>query len=280
MSMASGRLLQESAPNEAVEDHMKGELHMHRGHNLTGPEPRPTTLTAKQARFVEEYLIDLNASGAARRAGYSKTCAGEQGYENLKKPEIAAAIADARAKLSERCRVTLDTAQRLASFCDDDEQNDEENNDQRRHQHGKRREEKNRIPAILVDPVVDENRSRWAVISCQARGGDAACSTRGFRGPMPTRTAPIDSRIALVRMPMTSSVFPNVSLSSGAVTTSSTRRLEITAATTMAAIAPNSNTRFHIRPPLIECAAEDRAVLATPREATRAVPAVRAGARS
>jgi phage terminase small subunit len=68
----------------------------------------PETLTAKQARFVEEYLVDMNATGAARRAGYSKKTAEQQGYENLRKPEIHRAIAAARAQLSERCQVSLD----------------------------------------------------------------------------------------------------------------------------------------------------------------------------
>jgi phage terminase small subunit len=49
-------------------------------------------LTPKQARFVAEYLVDLNAAAAARRAGYSAKTADQQGYENLKKPEIAAAV--------------------------------------------------------------------------------------------------------------------------------------------------------------------------------------------
>lgn len=45
-------------------------------------------LTAKQQRFVDEYLIDLNATQAAIRAGYSKGTAYSIGEENLRKPEI------------------------------------------------------------------------------------------------------------------------------------------------------------------------------------------------
>ncbi len=45
-------------------------------------------LTPKQAAFVNEYLVDLNAAGAARRAGYSERTAAEVGYENLRKPQI------------------------------------------------------------------------------------------------------------------------------------------------------------------------------------------------
>lgn len=49
-------------------------------------------LTPKQQRFVAEYLIDLNATQAAIRAGYSKKTAESIGWENLRKPEIADAV--------------------------------------------------------------------------------------------------------------------------------------------------------------------------------------------
>lgn len=45
-------------------------------------------LTAKQKRFCDEYLIDLNATQAAIRAGYSKQTARQIGTENLSKPSI------------------------------------------------------------------------------------------------------------------------------------------------------------------------------------------------
>lgn len=45
-------------------------------------------LTEKQKRFCDEYLIDLNATQAAIRAGYSKKTAYSIGIENLKKPYI------------------------------------------------------------------------------------------------------------------------------------------------------------------------------------------------
>jgi len=65
-------------------------------------------LTPKQARFVEEYLVDLNASAAARRAGYAARRADAMGHENLRKPEIAAAIAAAKAERSQRTKVDAD----------------------------------------------------------------------------------------------------------------------------------------------------------------------------
>ena len=49
-------------------------------------------LTPKQQRFVAEYLVDLNATQAAIRAGYSTKTAQQIGAENLLKPVIAAAI--------------------------------------------------------------------------------------------------------------------------------------------------------------------------------------------
>lgn len=65
-------------------------------------------LTPKQQRFVEEYVVDLNATQAAARAGYSVKTAAAIGAENLRKPQIAAAIQSAKAARSERTRVTAD----------------------------------------------------------------------------------------------------------------------------------------------------------------------------
>ncbi len=47
-----------------------------------------TKMTTKQKLFCDEYLIDLNATQAAIRAGYSQKTAGAMGAENLKKPYI------------------------------------------------------------------------------------------------------------------------------------------------------------------------------------------------
>lgn len=65
-------------------------------------------LTPKQQRFVEEYLIDLNASQAAIRAGYSEKTAGAVGHENLKKPEIQDSLKDAIEKRSEESGLTVE----------------------------------------------------------------------------------------------------------------------------------------------------------------------------
>ena len=67
-----------------------------------------TSLTAKQRFFVDEYLIDLNATQAAIRAGYSKKTARFIGCENLTKPNIAAAIAKKKAERSARVQLEAD----------------------------------------------------------------------------------------------------------------------------------------------------------------------------
>jgi Phage terminase, small subunit len=65
-------------------------------------------LTAKQQRFVEEYLIDLNATQAAIRAGYSPESAKEIGCENLTKPNIRAHVDIALADRSKRTGINAE----------------------------------------------------------------------------------------------------------------------------------------------------------------------------
>jgi phage terminase small subunit len=65
-------------------------------------------LTPKQERFVQEYLIDLNTTQAAIRAGYSEKTAHSVGHETLKKPEVAQAIAEAQSQRAARTGVTAD----------------------------------------------------------------------------------------------------------------------------------------------------------------------------
>ena len=69
-------------------------------------------MTPKQRAFVNEYMIDLNATAAAKRAGYSARTAMQIGEQNLRKVEIKAAIkisVDARA---ERTGITADNVLR------------------------------------------------------------------------------------------------------------------------------------------------------------------------
>ena len=65
-------------------------------------------LTPKQRRFVDEYMIDLNATQAAIRAGYSERSAASQGERLLRNDEIAAAVAEAQKDRAERTEVTQD----------------------------------------------------------------------------------------------------------------------------------------------------------------------------
>ena len=65
-------------------------------------------MTKKQKRFVEEYLIDLNATQAAIRAGYSPETAKQIGSENLSKLDISNAIAKDMAEHSKRTGINAD----------------------------------------------------------------------------------------------------------------------------------------------------------------------------
>lgn len=65
-------------------------------------------MTKKQEIFVQEYLIDLNATQAAIRAGYSVLTAKEIGSENLTKPNIQTAIAKKMAVRSKRTGINQD----------------------------------------------------------------------------------------------------------------------------------------------------------------------------
>lgn len=86
---------------------------------------RPTSkLNARQERFIEEYLIDLNATQAAIRAGYSEKIARKIGCESLAKPKIAERIAIARGEIAERASISaVDVLKQLEDIatCDPNE---------------------------------------------------------------------------------------------------------------------------------------------------------------
>lgn len=65
-----------------------------------------STLTAKQARFVHEYLIDGNGAAAAVRAGYSEKTAKAIACELLTKPDLRALIREKQAELSASLEIT------------------------------------------------------------------------------------------------------------------------------------------------------------------------------
>lgn len=65
-------------------------------------------MTPKQEAFVREYLLDMNATQAAIRAGYSAKTAVAIGHETLRKPEVAEAIAAAQQARAARTEITAD----------------------------------------------------------------------------------------------------------------------------------------------------------------------------
>ena len=65
-------------------------------------------LTPKQERFVDEYLVDLNATAAATRAGYSERTANEQGARLLANVSVRSAIQLSKARRSERTKIDAD----------------------------------------------------------------------------------------------------------------------------------------------------------------------------
>lgn len=66
-------------------------------------------LTDKQRRFVQEYLLDSNATQAAIRAGYSEKTAEQIGHQLLKKTSVAAAIAKLQVKMARKAEVTIES---------------------------------------------------------------------------------------------------------------------------------------------------------------------------
>lgn len=75
---------------------------------MTDSMPEGVKLNDKQVRFRDEYLIDLNATQAAIRAGYSERTAYSQGQRLLKNVEIAKAIDKAVGDRIERTEIDAD----------------------------------------------------------------------------------------------------------------------------------------------------------------------------
>lgn len=69
----------------------------------------PPKLTEKQAAFCREYLVDLNATQAAIRAGYAKKAAYATGAENLRKPQIQHYIKAAIEQRAEKTQITAES---------------------------------------------------------------------------------------------------------------------------------------------------------------------------
>lgn len=74
-------------------------------------------LTDKQQRFVEQYLIDLNATQAAIRAGYSENSAMEQGYQLLQNPSVQEYLQKRQEQLQKKTGITQERVlQELAAI--------------------------------------------------------------------------------------------------------------------------------------------------------------------
>ena len=65
-------------------------------------------LTPRQQRFCEEYAIDLNATAAARRAGYSEKTAEQQGSRLFRNVQVKARIAELQDEVAERNKLSVD----------------------------------------------------------------------------------------------------------------------------------------------------------------------------
>jgi len=78
-------------------------------------------LTSRQKRFAVEYPIDLNATKAAIRAGYSEKVARKQGCINLANPDVAALIQEQVGKVAKQCELSqewvLNNLKEVAERC-------------------------------------------------------------------------------------------------------------------------------------------------------------------
>ena len=74
-------------------------------------------LTEKQKRFVAEYLVDLNATAAAKRAGYSEKSASRIAIELLNKTQVSEEIKKRRGELQSKLKITQEKVlQELAAI--------------------------------------------------------------------------------------------------------------------------------------------------------------------
>lgn len=85
------------------------------------PQRKERDLTAKQKRFIEEYLVDLNGAQAALRCGYNPKSARDAAHDNLRSPRIAEAVRKALAERTERTKIDADwVLNRLAAEAEAD----------------------------------------------------------------------------------------------------------------------------------------------------------------
>lgn len=110
-------------------------------------------LTDKQAKFVSEYLVDQNATQAAIRAGYAKSGARTEGARLLANADIAAAVAEALAKVAEKAEWTAaDRLKALKRISDAAETND---------------------PRVAVSAIAEANKMQGSHAPTKQESGDA-----------------------------------------------------------------------------------------------------------
>jgi phage terminase small subunit len=69
-------------------------------------------VTAKERRFIAEYMIDANGAAAARRAGYSEHSARDIAAELMRKPDVRAEVKRRQAAAAKRLEITADAIKR------------------------------------------------------------------------------------------------------------------------------------------------------------------------
>lgn len=122
-------------------------------------------LNRKQARFVAEFLVDLNATRAAERAGYSPKTANEQGARLLAHASVAAAVAEGQAKQLEKVGVTAEQVKerlRTLAFMDPRKYFDSNGNI---------------LPIVMLDDDAAASIAGFEVIIKNARAGDGVTDT-------------------------------------------------------------------------------------------------------
>lgn len=73
---------------------------------MASVKPKKQGLTSLQERFVDEYMVDMNAAAAVKRAGYNTTAAAQMGLKVLRTPKVAEEVARRLEKKRERTELT------------------------------------------------------------------------------------------------------------------------------------------------------------------------------
>jgi phage terminase small subunit len=80
---------------------------------------KPKKLTAMQELFCKEYLVDLNFTAAAIRAGFSKRSAAQLGWQQMEKPQVKARVKELMDKRSNEVEINAEWVLRRLSYIAD-----------------------------------------------------------------------------------------------------------------------------------------------------------------